>query len=150
VQISASRKFHQYFGNTPDKVHPYNLLGKPIYVKKTPVPVSPIMIARTSSSITLKLPFYKPITEYKAWRNITEIAVYGKLQASGVNVSLNNTDYEGTGVKMAPGSIVHVTGLIPNERYVFAAGGYNAEGVCVNGIGETCKVILTVHPFSLH
>lgn len=108
------------------------------------------MIARTSSSITLKLPFYKPITEYKAWRNITQIAVYGKLQASGVNVSLNNTDYEGTGVKMAPGSIVHVTGLIPNERYVFAAGGYNAEGVCVNGIGETCKVILTVHPFSLH
>lgn len=57
------------------------------------------MIARTSTSITLKLPFYKPITEYKQWRNITHVAVYGKLQASGVNVSLNNTDYDGTGVK---------------------------------------------------
>jgi hypothetical protein len=57
------------------------------------------MIARTSTSITLKLPFFKPITEYKQWRNITHVAVYGKLQASGVNVSLNNTDYDGTGVK---------------------------------------------------
>jgi len=33
---------------------------------------------------------------------------------------------------------------------VFAAGGYTAEGICVNGIGETCKEILTVHPLSLH
>lgn len=108
------------------------------------------MIARTSTSITLKLPFFKPITEYKSWRNITHVAVYGKLQASGVNVSLNNTDYDGTGTKLSPGSIVHVTGLIPNEHYVFAAGGYNHEAVCVNGIGETCKEILTIQPLSLH
>jgi hypothetical protein len=51
---------------------------------------------------------------------------------------------------LPPGQIVHVTGLIQNERYVFAAGGYNHEGICVNGIGETCKEILTVHPLSLH
>jgi hypothetical protein len=79
VQISAARKFHAYFGHSPDKVHPYSLLGKPIYIKKTPVPTQPVMIARTSTSITLKLPFYKPITEYKNWRNITNVAVYGKL-----------------------------------------------------------------------
>jgi hypothetical protein len=108
------------------------------------------MIGRTSTTITMKLPFYKPITEYKAWRNITEIALYGKPSGSGVAVSLNNTDYEGTGTKQQPGKIVLVKGLIPNERYVFAAGGYNPEGVCVNGIGETCKEILTVMPLSLH
>lgn len=150
VHISAARKFHSYFDNSPDKVYPFSLLGKPIYVKKTPIPTTPVMIARTSTSITLKLPFYKPITEYKNWRNITKVAVYGKLQASGVNVSLNNTDYDGTGRMLPPGHIVHVTGLIPNERYVFAVGGYNPEGVCVNGIGETCQQILTVHPLSLH
>jgi hypothetical protein len=71
VAISASRRFHSYFGNSPDKVHPYRLLAKAIYIKKTPTPSTPIMIARTSTSITMKLPFYKPITEYKAWRNIS-------------------------------------------------------------------------------
>jgi hypothetical protein len=150
VHISAARKFHSYFDNSPENVHPFSLLGKSIYVKKSPVPAFPVMIARSSTTITLKLPFYKPITEYKNWRNITKVAVYGKLQASGVNVSLNNTDYEGTGSKLPPGHIVQVTGLIPNERYVFAVGGYNPEGVCVNGIGETCKEILTVPPLSLH
>ena len=110
----------------------------------------PVFLGRTSTSITMKLPLYKPITEYKAWRNIQSGALYGKPSGSGVNVSLNNTDYAGTGVKLAPGHIVHVTGLIPNERYVFASGGYTPDGICVNGIGETCKEILSVLPLSLH
>ena len=71
VQITASRKFHSYFSKSPDQVYPFSLLAKPIYIKKSPVPSTPVMIARTSTSITMKLPFYKPITEYKAWRNIT-------------------------------------------------------------------------------
>jgi hypothetical protein len=45
---------------------------------------------------------------------------------------------------------VHVTGLIPNERYVFASGGYTPEGICVNGIGETCKEIMACLPLSIH
>jgi hypothetical protein len=72
-------------------------LAKNIYIKKTPVPAKPILIGRTSTSITMKLPFYKPLTEYKSWRNISEMALYGKPSGSGVAVSLNNTDYEGTG-----------------------------------------------------
>ena len=51
----------------------------------------------------MKLPFYKPITEYKAWRKIASTALYGKPSGSGVAVSLNNTDYEGTGEKKRPG-----------------------------------------------
>lgn len=150
VNISASRNFHSYYERSPDQVHPYNLLAKPLYIKKTPVPATPVMIARTSTTITMKLPFYKPITEYKAWRNIETAALYGKPSGSGVAVSLNNTDYEGTGKKCPPGHIVHVKGLIPNEKYVFAAGCYTPDGICVNGIGETCKEILTVLPLSLH
>lgn len=121
-----------------------------MYIKKTTVPVKPVMVCRTSTSITMKLPFFKPITEYKAWRNISEVALYGKPSGSGVAVSLNNTDYPGTGEKKAPGGVVNVTGLIPNERYVFAAGGYTPEGHCVNGIGETSNEILTLLPLSLH
>jgi hypothetical protein len=150
VQITASRFFHSYFGRTPNDVHPYSLLQKAIYIKKTTVPPKPVMINRTSTSITLKLPFYKPITEYKAWRNISKIALYGKPAGSGVAVSLNNTDYPGTGTKLDPGHIVHVTNLIQHERYVFAAGGFTPTGQCVNGIGETCKDIITLLPLSMH
>ena len=39
------------------------------------------------------------------------MALYGKPSGSGVAVSLNNTEYEGTGEKMAPGSVIKVTGL---------------------------------------
>jgi len=150
IYVSASRYFHSYFKKSPNQVYPFSLQAENVYIKRTPVPQTPIMLGRTSTSITMKLPFYKPITEYKAWRNIETVALFGKPSGSGVAVSLNNTDYAGTGVKLPPGHIVHVTGLIPNERYVFASGGYTPDGICVNGIGETCKEILTVLPLSLH
>ena len=150
IYVSAARHFHSYFKKSPNHVFPFNLMADNVYIKRTTVPQTPIVLGRTSTSITLKLPFYKPITEYKAWRNIETVALYGKPSGSGVAVSLNNTDYPGTGVKLPPGHIVHVTGLIPNERYVFASGGYTPDGICVNGIGETCKEILTVLPLSLH
>ena len=150
VYIKAARFYHEYFGRSPDQVHPFSLLARPQYIRKTPVPAKPVMICRTSTSITMKLPFYRPITEYKAWRNIGDVALYGKPSGSGVAVSLNNTDYEGTGEKRAPGAVLNVTGLIPNERYVFAAGGYTPEGTCVNGIGETSNEVLTLLPLSLH
>ena len=98
----------------------------------------------------MKLPFFKPLTEYKQHRTISGVALYGKPSGSGVAVSLNNTDYDGTGVKKSPGGVINVNGLIPNEKYVFAAGAYNPEGVCVNGIGETSNEFLTLLPLSLH
>lgn len=150
IYISASRNFHSYHKKSPNHVYPFNLMNDQVYIKRTPVPQMPILLGRTSTSIIMKLPFYKPITEYKAWRNIETISLYGKPSGSGVAVSLNNTDYAGTGIKLPPGHIVHVTGLIPNERYVFAVGGYTPDGICVNGIGETCKEILSVLPLSLH
>jgi hypothetical protein len=150
VYLRAARHYHEYFSRSADQVHPFGLLAKPQYIKKTPVPAKPVMVCRTSTSITMKLPFYKPLTEYKAWRNIAKVALYGKPSGSGVAVSLNNTDYDGTGEKKAPGSVLNVTGLIPNERYVFAAGGYTADDTCVNGIGETSNEILTLLPLSLH
>jgi hypothetical protein len=97
VEISSVKHFHAYFGKSPSFEHPYSLLAKEIYIKRSVVPAKPILIGRTSTSITMKLPYFKPITEYKAWRNITKVALYGKPSGSGVAVSLNNTDYDGTG-----------------------------------------------------
>ena len=56
----------------------------------------------------MKLPFFKPLTEYKAWKQIGSVALFGKPSGSGVAVSLNNTDYEGTGERVEVGSIVDV------------------------------------------
>ena len=107
-------------------------------------------LAFSSEYLKTLLPFFKPLTEYKNLRNIDSVALYGKPSGSGVAVSLNNSDYDGTGEKTKPGGTVNVTGLIPNEKYVFAAGAYNKEGTCVNGIGETSDDILTLLPLSLH
>lgn len=78
------------------------------------------------------------------------MALFGKPSGSGVGVSLNNTEYDGTGEKKPMGDVVKVTELIPNEKYVFAAGGYTGDGICVNGIGETSNEIITLLPLSLH
>ena len=149
VYILAGHLFHDYTGASPNDVHPYSLMARALYVKKTPVPPKPILIGRTSTSIMLKLPFYRPITDYKAWREINSLALFGKPSGSGVAVSLNNTEYKGTGVKVQPGAVLTITGLTPNEKYVFAAGGYTRDGVCVNGIGETSDEITTLLPLSL-
>ncbi len=77
------------------------------------------------------------------------MALFGKPAGAGVAVSLNNTEYEGLGVHVQPGSVVTITGLIPNESYVFAAAGYAADGACINGIGETSSSIVTLLPLSL-
>ena len=125
-------------------------MAKMQYIKKSNVPSKPIFLCRTSTSIVMKLPFYRPVTEYKSWRNIALMSLFGKPSGSGVGVSLNNTEYEGTGEKRTPGALIKITGLIPNEKYVFAAGGYTQDGICVNGIGETSNEIITLLPLSLH
>lgn len=149
VFVKASRLYNPYFEKSADQVFPYSLLAKPICIPKSTVPAKPILIARTSTSIVMKLPFFRPITEYKSWQKIAHLALYGKPSGSGVAVSLNNTDYDGTGEKFSPGAVVKVTGLQPNENFVFAAGGFTSDSICVNGIGETSSEILACLPLPL-
>jgi hypothetical protein len=126
-------------------------MAKPVYAKKVQVPAKPVMISRSSTTITMKLPsIFKPITDYKAWRNIKKMSIFGKPSESGVAVSLNNTEYRGTGMKVDPGSVITVSGLTPDKKYVFACAGYTEDGVCVNGIGETSDEILTSLPLNIN
>lgn len=99
VAVKSAKEFDLYYEKTPNKVYPYSLMANPVYIKKTNVPPKPVLIGWTSTTIVMKLPFYKPITEYRSWWEIETIALYGKPAGSGVAVSLNNTDYEGTGQK---------------------------------------------------
>ena len=48
------------------------------------------------------------------------------------------------------GCELKVSGLNPNERYVFAVAAYTADGKLVgNSIGETSKPILASHPLPI-
>lgn len=124
VKIANHLMNYEEKGSNVLQKSPLNLLDKTRYIKKTNVPPKPILVSRTSTTITMRLPYFRPITENKETRKITKIALYGKESGSGVAVSLNNTEFPGTGVRYDPGSIVTVSKLTPNKKYVFACGGY--------------------------
>lgn len=107
---------------------PFNVMDNVKYLRKTVVPPKPVMVSRTCTTITMKIPYFRPQTDHKEWRNIHKMALFGKESGSGVAVSLNNTEFPGTGNKVDAGSVVTVSGLVPNKKYVFACGGYTEDG----------------------
>ena len=134
VAIEAANLANQNNGEVPP---PFNLMGNPAYVRRSKDPPKPcIVICQTSTTVTLKMPFIQSYASQGGKKgSLASLAVYGKPSGSGVAVSLHNDDYPGTGVEKEAGSIVQVTGLLPNHKYVFAAGGYPH-----GPIGETCDV----------
>ena len=129
VKIAEHLMNYEERGDHVYEKQPLSLMDKQRYLKKTVVPPKPIFIARTSTTITMKLPYFRPQTDHKEWRNITKMALFGKESGSGVAVSLNNTEYPGTGDKVAPGSVITVSNLTPNRKYVFACGGYTDDNI---------------------
>ena len=130
---------------TIESMYPFNLLKS--YVPKTKVPQSPILVSRASTSICMMLPYFRP--SVKSVNIHKNISLFGKVSVSGVGVSFNNNELEGTGVPQPSGSLVVVKGLLPNEKYVFAAAGIAADNSCPHGIGVTSEEIVTVLPLSL-
>lgn len=126
IDNSAAIKIGEHLMNFEDRgeevyqKEPLSLMDKQRYLKKTVEPPKPIFMARTSTTITMKLPYFRPQTDHKEWRNISKMAIFGKESGSGVAVSLNNTEFPGTGDKAAPGSIITISNLTPNRKYVFA------------------------------
>lgn len=51
------------------------------------------------------------------------MSIYGKPSANGVDVSLNCTELEGTGIRKEIGKTVKVSSLSANNVYCFAAAG---------------------------
>jgi len=68
IAVRASWEFHLYLNKSPNEIYPFSLMANPVYIKKSNVAPKPVLIGRTSTTITMKLPFYKPITEYRSWR----------------------------------------------------------------------------------
>ena len=76
------------------------------------------------------------------------MSIYGKQSANGVDVSLNCTELEGTGIRKNIGKSVKIAGLKSNNLYCFAAAGIdNYEDNM--GIGKTGEDIGTFNPLSI-
>ncbi len=99
---------------------------------------------------------------------IARYRVYAKPAGAGTAVALTNKDLIETGVDLAPRDailreppaadapppdestlIAAVSGLTPNETYVFAAAGVDAAGAVVGGIGATGPPVLAAAPLPL-
>jgi len=78
------------------------------------------------------------------------MSMYGKVSQNGVDVSLTSTDLQNTGTRVKNGAIVTITNLRVNEKYCFAAAGYNPQEKVINGIGKTGEDIATVNPLPLN
>ncbi len=144
VYVTAARHLDQYKGKSIMDAYPFYYLKT--YTPRSKAPQKPVLISRASTSISFMLPFFRPSTKGPA---LKETALYGKVSVSGVGVSLNNTDYEGTGKRVPFGSVVTVPGLLPHDKYVFAAAAFSEDGSCPQGIGETSDEFVALVPLSV-
>ena len=119
-------------------------------------PPAPIMISRSPNSITLAVqPFKLHGSHNSKVAPIHHIKLYGKPSGAGTDVSLNNTDFPGTGVaimydeKTCASSPITVTGLPTNDSYVFAVAAFDANGELVGHLGKMCSPIEALNPLPL-
>jgi len=73
---------------------------------------------------------------------VVGLALFAKEQGSGVAVSLNNVGYRGCGVPRPLGHKILISGLEPNESYVFAVAAFDRHGHVIGGIGETSDAVV--------
>ncbi|KAK3608116.1 hypothetical protein CHS0354_004771 [Potamilus streckersoni] len=117
-------------------------------VQPSKTPPSPILLSRTDTSMTFKPVAFKPASgEQVAWYRLFGRSAVG----SNVKARLNDYFFPGTGEEVpyyCPE--LKVSGLKPNERYIFAVAAYTADGKLIgNCIGESTKPILAIHPLSV-
>lgn len=148
AEIQASRYFSFLGGGSSHlDVYPYLHIADSSLVKSLNCPPKPTIISRTSTTITVKLPFFKPkIVDKFNIKTVSSIALFGKEARSGTSVSLTNFEFEGLNVKHSFDDIITLNNLTPFESYHFAAAGFTDDGECIGGIGETCETVITLFP----
>ena len=123
--------------------YPFNYLYNSEYIQPKEEPVKPVLISRSTNSITLKLPPFEPIIPENlllanpSLKNVTSMALFGKASQNGVSVSTTSNDLQNTGTRVRSGAIVTVSRLRMNEKYCFATAAYDPrEKVINNQIGD--------------
>ncbi|OQS06665.1 hypothetical protein THRCLA_01301 [Thraustotheca clavata] len=110
-------------------------------------PPAPRLASRGSTFISLEV---LPLVSGKY--NVDYYMIFGKATGAGTDVSLNNNFFPGTGCAIQATTrplVKTVTGLLPNESYVFAVAAYDAQGNVIEGIGATSAPVITLNPLVL-
>ncbi|XP_036433426.1 cilia- and flagella-associated protein 54 [Colossoma macropomum] len=113
----------------------------------SPPPPPPVLLSCTDWSMTFTPAVYT-LEEKVCWYRI-----YGR-EAEGRNfkVRIGDSHLPGTGdtVPSRGERLFHISGLEPNQKYVFAVAAYDAQGNLVgNTIGETTRPLLASLPLPL-
>ncbi|XP_077980140.1 cilia- and flagella-associated protein 54-like [Glandiceps talaboti] len=121
----------------------YTQNTEPGTVRESGVPPAPLLLCRTDSSMVFRPAPFNP-TQKVAWYRLFARTAAG----SNVKVRLNDYFLPGAGDEVpAYDCELSVSGLSPNERYVFAVAAYTADGELIgDSIGDTSKPILASHP----
>eukprot|EP00058_Branchiostoma_floridae_P024582 XP_002610072.1 hypothetical protein BRAFLDRAFT_125670 [Branchiostoma floridae] len=116
--------------------------------KESTIPPPPILLSRTDTTMV-----FKP-AEFHSTKPVAWYRLFG-CRSSGSNVRVRLNDYflvgSGEEVPAQNGDcILTVSGLEPNERYMFAVAAYSKDGKLIGGsIGEQTKPILASHPLPI-
>ncbi|KAK6177089.1 hypothetical protein SNE40_015265 [Patella caerulea] len=113
-------------------------------IKTCENPPPPLLLSRTDTTMVFRPAPYTPANGQKvAWYRL-----FGRnATGSNIKVRANDNFLPGTGDQVpAVHTEMHVSGLIPNERYVFAVAAYDVEGNIIGSVGNTSKPILASHP----
>ncbi|KDO27494.1 hypothetical protein SPRG_07083 [Saprolegnia parasitica CBS 223.65] len=108
-------------------------------------PPAPRLASRGATFVSLRLAPFTPLK-----KRVSYYMVFGKATGAGTDVSLNNMAFPGTGMVVdGSESLVTISGLLPNESYVFAAAAYDSKNAVIEGIGATSRPVVTLHPLVL-
>ena len=107
--------------------------------KLTHVP-APLISQCTTTEIVVSPP---PIN-VRGRHTATRWAVYAKSYGSGVAVSVNNTDFDGSGIKRSLDDSITIRGLTPNSTYMVAYAMYDNAGCLIGSISCSTEKVHTV------
>ncbi|XP_033102653.1 cilia- and flagella-associated protein 54-like isoform X3 [Anneissia japonica] len=120
----------------------YKLNTSPKNTGNNTIPPPPVLLCRTDNSMVFKPGVFNP-KEKVGWYSLFGCSAAG----SNVKVRLNDYNLPGTGQQVpAYDCHLHVSGLVANEKYVFAVAAYTADGKLIGeSIGQTSKPIMASH-----
>ncbi|XP_053319636.1 cilia- and flagella-associated protein 54 [Spea bombifrons] len=138
--LEDSEKLIQKYEAEENTMHLSCMKPETLKNGKKNVPPPPILVSRTANSMVFKpVPF--PTDVKVSW-----YCLYGRCVAGpNLKVRLNDHHLSGTGEEIPADSstLLEVTGLQANEKYIFAIAAYSSDGVLVGDtIGESTKPIL--------
>ncbi|CEG45611.1 Protein of unknown function DUF4486 [Plasmopara halstedii] len=114
------------------------------------VPAAPIILSRSSNSIILQVVPYHPSGPSFRTKSVQYYMVFAKSVGSGTNVSLTSNELPGTATPIYPPQTnAKITGLLPNESYVFAVAAFDKNNQVINSIGETSEPVVALNPLPL-